>query len=110
MSDQQRGLNINIIEIIRKFLWPFGIFRDASRGDQFERAAAYRHNREVRGCLPYYMSNCLLVSILLAGAGASLEDAHNLVASTLCWIMLTYMISELAVLSAIYLVLSVRES
>ena len=108
MSQQQRG--IDIIDTIRKFLWPVGIFRNASNGSQFERAAAYRHNREVRGCLPYYMSNCLLVSILLAGAGASLEDAHNLVASTLCWLMLTYMISELAVLSAIYLVLTVRDT
>jgi hypothetical protein len=107
MSQRQRGKNI--IDTIRKFLWPIDIFRDASKGDEFERAAAYRHNRNARGCLPYYMGNCLLVSILLAGAGASLEDAHYLVASILCWIMLTFMISELAVLSAIYLVLTVWE-
>jgi hypothetical protein len=107
MSQRQHG--INIIATIRKFLWPIGIFRDASKGNQFERAAAYRHNREARGCLPYYMSNCLLVAILLAGAGVYLEDTHNLGASILCWILLTYTISELAVLSAIYLALTVWE-
>ena len=108
MSQRQRG--INIIDTIRRFLWPIGIFRDASKGNEFERAAAYRHNREARGCLPRYISNCLLVAILLAGAGVYLEDAHNHVASILCWIMLTYMISELAVLSAIYLILTAWDS
>jgi hypothetical protein len=108
MSQRQRG--INIIDAIRKFLWPIGVFRDASKGNLLERAAAYRHNREARGCLPHYMNNCLLVSVLLASAGACLEDAHNLAASILCWISLTYTISELALLSAIYLVLTAWES
>jgi hypothetical protein len=104
MSQQRRG--ISIIDSIRRFLWPIGVFRDASKGNSLERAAAYRHNREVRGCLPHYMSNCLLVSLLLAGAGTYLENIHNLPASIVCWIILTYTISEFAVLSAIYLVLS----
>lgn len=95
---------------IRKLLWPIGIFRDASKGSQLERAAAYRHNREARKSLPQYMSNCLLVAILLAGAGVCLEDAHHHAASILCWILLAYAISELAVLSALYLVLTAWES
>jgi hypothetical protein len=107
MSRRQRG--INIIDTIRMFLWPIGIFRDASKGNTFERAAAYRHNREARRCLPHYINNCLLVSVLLADAGAYLEGAHNLPASILCWILLTYMVSELAVLSAMYLALTVWE-
>jgi hypothetical protein len=57
MSQQQ--CEINIIDSIRRFLWPIGIFRDASKGNPLERAAAYRHNREARGCLPHYMSNYL---------------------------------------------------
>jgi hypothetical protein len=108
MSQQQRG--INAIDTIRNFLWPIGIFRDASKGNQFERAAAYRHNREARTSLPHYMRNSLLVAIVLASAGAYLEDAHNLAAAILCWIFLTFTVSGLAVLSAIYLVLTVRES
>jgi len=108
MSQRQRG--INIIDTIRKFLWPIGVFRDASKGSQLERAAAYRHNRKARGCLPQYMNNCLLVAIILAGAGAGLEDGHNLAASILCWILVTYTIWELAVLSAMYLILTAWES
>ena len=101
---------IKMIDAIRKFLWPVGVFRDASKGNLFERAAAYRHNRAARGCLPRYMNNCLLVVVLLASAGACLEDAHNLTASILCWVLLTYTITELALLSAIYLVLTAWES
>ena len=101
MTQRQHGTKL--IDTIRKFLWPIGVFRDASRGNQFERAAAYRHNRRARGCLPHYMNNCLVAGIALAVAGACLENTHNLVASILCWILLTYPISVLAVLSAVYL-------
>lgn len=108
MSQQQRG--INIIHTIRKFLWPIGVFRDASRGSKLERAAAYRHNRQARGCLPHYMNNCLLFAVLLATVGACLEHGHNLAAAILCWFLVTYAIWKLALLSAIYLVLTAWES
>ena len=108
MSKRQREKNI--IDAILKFLWPVGIFRDASKGNQFERAAAYRQNREARECLPHYMNNCLLAALAMAGAGACLQDAHILAASLLCWVLMTYSISTLAVLSAIYLGLTAWES
>ena len=107
MSQPQHG--IKLIDTIRKFLYPIGIFRDASKGSQLERAAAYRHNRNARRCLPQYMSNWLFVAILLAGAGASLEEGHNLASAVLCWILVTYTITELAVLSAIYIALTAWE-
>ena len=108
MSKRQR--EIIIIDAILKFLWPVGIFRDASKGSQFERAAAYRQNREARGCLPHYMNNCLLAALALAGAGACLQDANILAASLLCWVLMTYSISTFAVLSAIYLGFTAWES
>jgi len=108
MSKQQR--RINIIDAILRFLWPVGIFRDASKGNLFERAAAYRHNREARGRLPYYMNNCLMASALLYSAGVALENAHTLPAAALCWILMTYTITDLVILSAIYLVFSAWES
>jgi len=54
-----------------RFLWPFWLFRDASRGDLFARAAAYRHNRSMRVHLPGYMLRwllgCALVLALIRG-------------------------------------------
>lgn len=105
MSYRQWG--IRLIETIRKALWPVGVFRDASKGNLLERAAAYRHNRAARGCLPRYMNNWLLVAAALTSAAIGLENADNLAAAVLCWILVTYTATELAVLSAIYLVLAV---
>ena len=55
-----------------RFLWPFWLFRDATRGDLFARAAAYRHNRSMRVHLPGYMMRwllgCALVLVLIRGA------------------------------------------
>jgi len=101
---------MKIIDTIIRFLWPIGIFRDASKGTLFERAAAYRHNREARGRLLYYMNNCLMTSALLYCAGVVLENAHTLAAAALCWIMMTYTITDLVVLSAIYLVFTAWKS
>lgn len=107
MSQRQRARKW--IDGIRTFLWPAGLFRDASRGSALERAAAYRHNRNARGALPHYMSHWLLVAVVLAGTGTCLEQGHNFAASVLCWILVTYTMTELAVLSAIYLVLTAWE-
>ena len=52
------------------------------------------------------MNNCLLIAVVLATMGAGLDNGHNLAASILCWILVTSTISGIAVLSAIYLVLT----
>lgn len=62
-------------------MWPFWLFRDASRGDPLARAAAYRHNREMRVHLPGFLVRwsvsaalvfCLMAAAAsLAGAGES---------------------------------------
>jgi hypothetical protein len=53
-------------------LSPFSIFRNASRGDRFARAAAYRYNREMRVYLPGYLTRwsvlAALVLVLMTGA------------------------------------------
>lgn len=41
--------------VVGRYLSPFWLFRDASRGDWLTRAAAYRHNRSMRSYLPSYM-------------------------------------------------------
>jgi len=42
-------------------LWPFWMFQDASTGDRFARAAAERHNRRMRSCLPSYLLRWLVI-------------------------------------------------
>lgn len=41
--------------LLFRYLWPFWLFKDATRGDRMTRAAAYRHNRSMRIYLPGYM-------------------------------------------------------
>jgi len=49
------------------YLWPFAILQDADRGDRVTRAAAYRHNREMRIYLPAYLRRWVVLSTLLYG-------------------------------------------
>lgn len=42
-------------------LWPFWLFKDASQGDLFTRAAALAHNRRMSEVLPRYLGRWVLV-------------------------------------------------
>jgi hypothetical protein len=53
--------------LLFKYLWPFWMFQDASRGDRFARAAAYRHNRDMRVYLPSYLVRWTLSSLIWLG-------------------------------------------
>jgi hypothetical protein len=50
--------------VLFRYLWPFWLFKDASRGDRYARAAAYRHNRSMRTYLPGYMLKWMFNSAL----------------------------------------------
>ncbi len=56
--------------VVFRYLWPFWLFKDASRGDGMTRAAAYRHNRSMRIYLPGYlmkwMFNCITTFAITA--------------------------------------------
>lgn len=52
-------------QLLFRYLWPFWLFRDASRGDFMSRAAAYRHNQSMRIYLPGYLMKWALGSGLL---------------------------------------------
>lgn len=60
--------------VLFRYLWPFWLFKDASRGDRLARAAAYRHNRSMRIYLPGYlmkwMFNCVATFAITAGFGS----------------------------------------
>jgi hypothetical protein len=49
------------------------LFKDASRGTLFERAAAFRHNQQQARWLPTYMRRWLWFGALLTGLGCALE-------------------------------------
>ncbi len=49
------------------------LFRDASRGNLLERAAAWRHNRVQSQWLPTYMRRWLALGLLCYGIGAGVE-------------------------------------
>jgi len=60
--------------VLFRFLWPFWLFQDASRGDRFARAAAYRHNRDMRVYLPGYLMKWLLSCALALASTTGLES------------------------------------
>lgn len=70
--------------VLFRYLWPFWLFKDASRGDRMARAAAYRHNRSMRIYLPGYlmkwMFNCVTAFAITTGFG-SLSPAQAVSAS-----------------------------
>jgi len=56
--------DISLALLVFRYLWPFWLFKDASRGDAYARAAAYQHNRRQRVYLPAYLAKWLLVCAL----------------------------------------------
>lgn len=65
-------------QLLFRYVWPFWLLRDASRGDRYARAAAYRHNREMRVYLPAYLMRWSLSSAMtltIAAAFGSLSSA-----------------------------------
>lgn len=48
--------------VLFRYVWPFWLFKDATRGDRYARAAAYRHNRSMRIHLPGYLARWLIVT------------------------------------------------
>lgn len=49
------------------YFWPFWMFKDVSKGNLLEQAAAYRYNREHRVYLPAYIIKWSVIFFLLLG-------------------------------------------
>jgi len=54
------------------------LFKDAGHGSPFERAAAWRHNREQAKWLPLYMWRWFVLGLMLYGLGRYFEVLLNL--------------------------------
>jgi hypothetical protein len=64
-------------QVLFRYLWPFWLFRDVTRGDSYTRAAAYRHNRSMRVYLPGYLMKWVFNCALALAATAGLEAASG---------------------------------
>lgn len=68
--------------VLFRYLWPFWLFRNASTGDRFAAAAAYRHNRSMRVYLPGYLlkwlCNCALTFGLIVAFDSQTPHAPGL--------------------------------
>jgi hypothetical protein len=60
-------------QLLFRYLWPFWLFKDATRGDWRTRAAAYRHNRTMRVHLPAYLVRWLLGSAVALAVTAGFD-------------------------------------
>jgi hypothetical protein len=106
-------------QVLLRYVWPFWLFKDATRGDRYARAAAYRHNREMRIYLPGYLLRWLLVSaatLAVAGGFSALSVPHSGAIDVFAllaagWgIAFACCVCVLCVTSCIYLYLSRHES
>ncbi len=62
MTARSFHVDMPLSRVLFRYVWPFWLFKDATRGDRYARAAAYRHNRDMRIYLPGYLVRWLLVS------------------------------------------------
>ncbi|MGH8718599.1 MAG: hypothetical protein ACREV0_06600 [Burkholderiales bacterium] len=65
--------DIPISRLLFRYCWPFWLFQDASYGNAFMRAAAYRHNREKRVYLPGYLIKWTCICLLAWGLTTAFE-------------------------------------
>ena len=52
---------VGVLRSLARSLWPFWLFKDATRGDVYARAAARQHNRRMCDSLPRYIFKWFLV-------------------------------------------------
>jgi len=104
--------------VLFRFLWPFWLFRDASRGDRMARAAAYRHNRDMRVYLPGYLMKWFLSSTFVLGLTSGIDSLARsftptptilTLATAACAIAFACSLCVLLVTAYIYLYLSRNE-
>lgn len=71
--DRVRYSEMSFARLLFRYLWPFWLFEDATRGDRSARAAAYRHNRSMRVYLPGYVMKWLLGSMCAYAVTAAFD-------------------------------------
>ncbi len=79
-QDLRSAEDLPLSLLLFRYLWPFWLFKDATRGDRMARAAAYRHNRGMRVYLPGYLLkwviSCAFALLMIFGF-ESLSDRRG---------------------------------
>lgn len=65
-------------QLLYRYLFFAWLFRDASRGNLLERAAAWRHNQGCARWLPVYMRRWLVLGAFFFGSGLVVESLMSL--------------------------------
>ena len=106
---------LSLAYLLFLYLWPFSIFKDATRGNLFERTAAYRYNREKRVYMPGYSFRWFILSVAFVLLTTAFQSASHQVESlgfilggfcALSGLLLSMSICVLVLTGATYLYLS----
>lgn len=65
--------SLHLRTLLYRYFFFGWLFRDVTRGNLLERAAAWRHNREQAQWLPTYMRRWCVCGLLLYGLGCAVE-------------------------------------
>lgn len=72
-----RGSQMAFSTLLYRYFFFAWLFHDVSRGNQFERLAAWRHNQAQAQWLPTYMKRWVFAGLILYVAGAVVERAFQ---------------------------------
>ena len=77
----QKRSHLSLRALLRLYLDPFAFFKNANRGNLFNRSAAFRYNKQLRWILVPYMRRwlCIALACLLAlNPAAALAQVDSL--------------------------------
>ncbi len=115
MCDASGFDELPLSSVLFRYLWPFWLFKDASRGDRWVRSANYQHNRGMRVFLPGYLLkwliSCALMLKLTAGFEALSSDSFDvfLLLTAASGIALACGVCVLVIIGYVYLYLGYNQ-
>ncbi len=77
MASRTAYLEMPLSRVLFRYVWPFWLFQDAARGDRYARAAAYRHNRDMRIHLPGYLLRWVVASAMSFAVASAFGSASE---------------------------------
>lgn len=112
------GMRAGVLQSLTRFFSPLRMMKDVSRGTFEERAAAYRHNRNMRrplaACMGRWALCCSVAMVLTAffdalGAGGSGSLSIFVLLAAACGTFIACAICVLFVMGYVYVYLTYNE-